>query len=455
MTWRAPSQRSATRRRALGLLAVAFAVPGLAGSGCGKILGVDGYRVAPPDAGLPRAEAGPTGPCGGYRFDADPACGSCLLGQCCDELTRCRADKTCGGWFACVATCAPEDYDCQGRCGQELKHTNRAIADLSVCRDRCYAPGGDGGGGCHSATLVSAMWGGAPCAACVAQKCDEIGRRYASTPEAMKQSACFLEQDLFTPTPAKLVECSTWWLTPVVPVAQEWQYCAGLTCGLECRMGRWLDCAGHFLYRFSKSASVHVRARVVNVGDVNTAVAYPRARLRACNRTDPLCATPVAEAAALTDTDGYTNIVLAGGFAGYFEVTTEKGDVGLYVPASPMVQDTSLIVVGPNPATGPNPASAPTVPSRPGSGTVQVLLFDCLGSNVRDGTLEASSGVVLYGAATTPEPRALGITSGWVVDATPGVVDLRGLKDGVLIGREQVPVRADTTTWISMLPVQG
>jgi hypothetical protein len=121
--------------------------------------------------------------------------------------------------------------------------------------------------------------------------------------------------------------------------------------------------------------------------------------------------------------------------------------VGIYVPSHRILKDTFLVVPVPLRST----LSVPE--HEPGLGLVNLLLFDCQGANVRDGRFETVSGRIIYTNPSDDGTRAAGPTFGWAIDAAPGLVEVRAYKDDLFVAAEQVPVRADTVTYMTLLPI--
>jgi hypothetical protein len=227
---------------------------------------------------------------------------------------------------------------------------------------------------------------------------------------------------------------------------QEWQFCVGGTCSLPCGMGERLGCVSAYAYPSPPGTVARVTLWASAQSSLFNGEPHVRAFVRACARTDLDCARPMAT--AHTDGQGYAEMELptpGAGFTGYFEVTTEDGTTGLFVPSYAIKTD-SLVIA-------PVPAGDTRVAPQEGPRSVRLWLFDCLGAFVRDGRFETSTGQVVYDAPSDKGAHAAGSTTGWVLDAAPGLVEVRGYKDDLLVALEQVPVRAGMTTVIGMLPI--
>src|SRR5438046_2040267 len=103
--------------------------------GCGKILGLDDYRVAPK---APQAEAGPyriDAECGGFGFTT-AECTACIGNACCPEGRACANDPTCQLFVSCDGKCNPDDEKCLGQCATGVigMRESEAVADFVSCR---------------------------------------------------------------------------------------------------------------------------------------------------------------------------------------------------------------------------------------------------------------------------------------------------------------------------------
>jgi hypothetical protein len=433
-----------------------FVVPlgvALAASGCGLLIGADEYAVASGGAAGTGAE-GPGGApadsgevrCGGYRYTPDPSCDACVPRECCEELAACRAEPECGPYEACISECRPEDADCHAACAAASTRSSAAMANVFRCKARCP--------GCLRPTEVGARVGGASCGECYQRICAlQFARAFEDCPECTETAACLLEQNLaHDPTPAKLVQCGSYWLAPSTPALQDFLICAGAGCPADCGLGTSLGCVGKYTYRPALSGSTVLLRLLVKEGvNLVQTSALNGASVRACRLQDVDCAEPLAGPVIATDGEAELTVPITGGwgFNDYLEVTLADGTVSLYRVPHPIAKDTLLPVPGLPPADVDWPPES-------GLGAAQVHVSDCLGANLLHGSVEADSGTVWHftpsGFARTP--AAEGMTLAWLTDVTPGLVKVSVYsQDGKVTHETRVPIRAGAWTFAGMLPL--
>src|SRR5262245_47587720 len=122
--------------------ALALAVGGLvAGSGCGKIAGIDEYSTC--------SSAGPNGECRPTRITfADSACRDCMAAKCAPEVAACESEPECVQLAACSFQCGSgDDGRCMNECwrgrgtSQATPATSRLFSCGTSCTNDCFGCG--------------------------------------------------------------------------------------------------------------------------------------------------------------------------------------------------------------------------------------------------------------------------------------------------------------------------
>jgi hypothetical protein len=434
-----------------------FVVPlvaALAAWGCGLLIGADEYAVASGGAAGTEAE-GPGGApadsgevrCGGYRYTPDPSCDACVPRECCEELAACRAEPECGPYEACISECRPEDADCHATCAAALTRSTAAMANVFRCKARCP--------GCLRPTEVGARVGGASCGECLQRLCADSIAAYEDCPECVEAEACVIEQNLHpAPNPAKIAECGSTFDSALSPARRDFLLCT-LGCATECGLGQALDCVGDYTYRPYSQTSAVIRALVADDVGLVAPNLLSGASVRACRLQDVTCDAPLAGPVVAGDGEAEIMVPFTGfwGFNGYLDVTLADGTVSLYRVPQPIGKALSLFVPGLPLLTL---AAGVDWPPAPGLGAAVLVVYDCVGGVLLNGSVETDSGTVWHytpsGFARTL--AAEGMTFAWLADVAPGLIEVSVKSpNGRLTHRTQLPIRAGAQTYAPMFPL--
>jgi hypothetical protein len=154
-------------------------------AGCRDVLGIGGYGIFEPEAGIrdagngprdadvkldatidaqptpsPTPETGPTEPStytgkNGTVY-ASAVCGECIDMKCSAEASACASDLACRDLSACLALCMKSDKDCPARCNLSTRRTTPMSA-LTVCAAL----------NCDACEAGHATYGGLYCQSCL------------------------------------------------------------------------------------------------------------------------------------------------------------------------------------------------------------------------------------------------------------------------------------------------
>jgi hypothetical protein len=160
---------------------LALALLAFGSAGCGKILGVDEYRVATP----PAKDAGSM-----PIIPTNTPCGACVAAHCASELDQCRQDELCTGWERCMARCTPGDGACEHACFTTTGQTNGKMGNISACTlQRCSDE-------CKATGIMSAYAAG--CSAAIRTNCQPQLSACAGDANCLKFTRCLSETNCLT-----------------------------------------------------------------------------------------------------------------------------------------------------------------------------------------------------------------------------------------------------------------
>lgn len=215
-------------------------------SACGKILGVDDYRIAPNIGGghSTLSDGGRySNRCSSVSYKSE-SCSQCVADSCCAEATACSQDPGCAAMIQCLENCAgPDDHTCRGMCNLTiwLSELDRLSA-LVQCEARRA---------CDSCTSARVVEGGGECDACFAERCPEVNAAFSRDADAIQFSRCNCNSDFRVGSTHPLADCPCTQFSGGQHDWNEVQYCAGLNgdagggvCAAACNPNADWTCLG-------------------------------------------------------------------------------------------------------------------------------------------------------------------------------------------------------------------
>jgi hypothetical protein len=384
---------------------VAQAALSLAGLGCGQLLGVDQYKVAPesPEEDA-RASAPPQ-----VSYD-DAACGACMEQRCAPETEACTGDAACDPWHRCWAACPVGDGACRHACYDGLPRTNGVMGAIRVCAVR----------ECSEACRPSAVDNMSPeCEACAIEQCPAQTAACSGDPGCLGMLGCWFESGHVTaPDPVKATGCNDAHGAYAAVIDEnvatqnaymDYAICFVLACADRCGYGERVDCGNYTFVPPRAPVQVTVRVHESNWSEV-PGRAFRDVEVRACDaRFDTDCMTPLDRGD--TNADGRVTLTIpASALRVSFQVEVEQEGVRVpmiwYPPWTPQV-DTELSL-NVHPAahldrSGLDPPSG--VRWTAGTGFVSVAARDCVGAPALDVTFslrDGDPGVIVAHAPGSP-----------------------------------------------------
>lgn len=302
----------------------------VATAGCVQILGLhdrseatdggSGANDSVFEAGRGGSSTAVAGQCG-ELLHSSASCASCMDQSCCAEARACAGDAACREASDCLASCA--DATCRAQCAAFYTLPDSLIA-LRACRVRaCAAP-------CESSCgeFASAL---PACQACEEASCCSQGTTCATDTTCAALSLCV----------------SNCFGAASCPTACETKYSQGAT-----DYGAWFNCTDQCAsvcqpgQSWSCLDSPIIWPKPTAVGNVTFSVTFVNftseqpfvgATVKACNKLDFSCATPLDR--ATSDATGLVSLTVptgTSGFDGYLDVT--GGSVGgTGAPAFPAI----------------------------------------------------------------------------------------------------------------------
>jgi len=420
---------------------------------CGKILGVDEYRVA---GGGPATRT--DGSAGLIQY-ADATCRQCVAKSCVAEQSDCEHDATCTTFASCLLGCDKTNGHCLYDCEQDLKEVNQTASRLMACSFH------DCPGQCFS---CGAVYSGITreCAKCAIEDTASGGLCDLTT-QCLFDPACngFLSclaglcKKFGAPDPECRLVCGSKYPSEARAFYRGVGTRFQLGCQNQCLGSQAWDCIQPTVWPPKSGPRAKLTLHTPPSG---ADASLSSIRVRACKGADIVCADPVGD--ENTDLSGAVtfDVDQAEGMAGayYFELY-EPGAAApflIYDPLQPIVGDITLWVPD---ATWSNVAPLDAIVASQGGsrdtttrGTVVAMIATCIGAYADllvaspQITMSASSGDPPY-YELPPNTSATGggVASFANVPAPSTSIVVRRL--GTKIAGAVVPVRAGVLTFIS------
>jgi hypothetical protein len=303
----------------------------LVGPGCKQLLGLhergelveagtEGTEMPDaesPDVGADRDHPNPAvGQCGSQNHPSQ-ACADCVDRNCCAEATACHDDPSCSLESDCLFQCG-DDGACRARCIQFYNRSEPLLAE-SACREKSCSTecrlscGGFG---------YNAVPG---CDTCIQSKCCQVAFACAKNFDCLALDRCrtnCLPGSISCPP-----QCDTTYPKGTNDYGA-WLDCLqnDNACGPKCQSGRNWQCLGtSIVWPKPKGAAKFTFS--VTIVDLLSENPYAGALVKACNKFDALCASPIDQ--QMTDGEGLVSLTVpagSSGFNGYLDIT--GGDKG-------------------------------------------------------------------------------------------------------------------------------
>ncbi len=413
---------------------------------CEQVLSIDGaVSIAPGSAcGLPVAAG---------------ACQSCVASSCCAEATACAAEQECSDFESCVLGCGP-DYVCRTQCnvthqpgpGKTVPTFDQCVA--TSCNQAC-------GTQCGLTASPSSPDAAAACSECITGKVCSPVQACASSLECAIVERCV--------SGCRTVDCHDTCLAnddAGLFTAVE----VGLigACLRQCQLGNLWTCVGGVSWPLAPAGVNTVDFSVV---DSSTNAPVPDPVVKACNKTDLDCASPVASTTGssmgLGTLDMPSHAAVGLGFGGYYDIdATAHGEMHWLVFASSPLTEAQAsfmwtVLSQSNLAT--LLGSAGLMPMA-GMGHVAVGAVDCLVSNASDVVVTATTGsgmdlsaqrYYLAGGALSKIATATDLTGyAFFFNVPPGSVTVTATPRalGRVSSTQIINVRASTVSSVVALP---
>ncbi len=245
--------------------------------------------------------------CSAPTFASGPACGACLVDQCCAELTACEADPLCRSLLECTAACT--DDACRTQC-EAMSKLDEASAALAACEaSRCDGTCGLACGGAGAPVTGCLSCASACCAEGKAYRGDLAGQRLRACRGTCPKGdfACSEACSNTHPEGAHLERAA--------------RECVARACGAA---GDW-SCIGNVERR--KSSTEGSIVFFVAVSDATTLEPLKGVTAKSCAASDVDCQAPLSTATTSTQGQVALTILLApekgvDAFAGFVELTS-------------------------------------------------------------------------------------------------------------------------------------
>jgi hypothetical protein len=290
----------------------------LATAGCVQILGLHDRTES--DSVVPEGGAPVAGECGALQHSS-ASCASCMDHSCCAQARACGSDPACQEASACLAACI--DDGCRAQCAVFYSLPDTLVALRSCRAQQCAAPCGSSCG-----EFASAVPG---CQACLDSSCCSEGTACASDTSCAELNLCV--SNCFGPASCPANCQSTFPLGTT-----DFGTFLGCTneCATACQPGQSWACLDSPI-RWPKPSGVGTITFSVTFVDFSAEAPYVGATVKACDKLDYACATPLAQ--STTDTTGLVGVTVPAGLAGfdgYLDVSGgNDGDAGSDAPAFP------------------------------------------------------------------------------------------------------------------------
>jgi hypothetical protein len=333
------------------------------------------------------------------------ACASCASASCCAESSACAADSTCSLYESCLGDCNG-DPACRSHCA--IDHpvgTASDVSALSAClADRCESDCGlrcgalagwqvepDAAVACANCLAANACSTTKACATSV--ECDAIHRCILACPTLDCMQACQTSHgvtiDYGNPVDAG---------APVDSSGAAWSASAQAlngVCASACATGGYWECVGKVSWPVPKSntATIHFWAK-----DYSDTGALADIGVSVCDTSDVDCSTPARSGA--TGPTGEVSLAFANinslnrnlGFTGYLKFSSQQYLPGQLFWGFPLSEpDFFLYGTSVTPASFQAIIAAENVSLDPSRSALNVVVFDCLGSQAPDVTVNVSS----------------------------------------------------------------
>jgi hypothetical protein len=389
-----------------------------------------------------------------------PSCVACETVACDTARAACTREPACNSLYKCLrAQCAPGDPACRAQCEQsnDVAANGAVYRELDLCRRASCAADCYGGSGFGAALNPSCGCMDKHCAkqmlACVAS--GVATKKDAGACE--RRLACLAEQ----PTPDGFIECVGQHGGAVEADAlldcMRKASCTDATTKKACPLGEGeLACTSNFVYGRTRAPDV---AFTFGVEDFEGKPVVG-AKVTACN--PPVCAKGCAGVSDLTKADGRVTLrvpMANGGFDGCVHVDPPIE----YMPVNVMTgrrihfDEASLLTLALQEDLFSLYAVQAGVDLIPGRGHVIVSIHDCLWGRVSGASLNELPGAKLaYLDGVTVVPSGMATTATGAaayVNVEPGPHELTVTKNGAVIARQTIVVRAGELTDANIYPL--
>lgn len=364
---------------------------------CEQVLSIDGpIHVAPHEACGLEVPAG--------------SCQACLASSCCSQATACEKVPACAAYETCVLACG-SDYACRTQCavdhdvtqGPEVPALDQCV--VTACNDACGMSCGITAAPSvpDAAITCEACMAGRPCAAAQAcgasLECETIEHCVPTCSTVDCHDTCLAMDDAGTFTALEVALISS--------------------CYKECNLGNFWLCVGHVAWPLAPAGVNEVDFKVKDSTSGNGLVG---ASVKACDKTDPGCGTPAAQATSDGAGQGILRLpaheAVGLGFQGYYDIEAPQEVPWLIFSSSPITQArvpfnwTVLSQTAFQTLT-----SSANVALDPTRGHIAVAAVDCL--------LSPASGVIVSATGIDAKTKSLYLSGGALV-ANTGQTDITG-----------------------------
>jgi hypothetical protein len=349
------------------------------------------------------------------------------------------------------------------------------LAGCQYDYDKLYEHGSEGDAGSMlSSTKLIAKWiGNMPldqdCITCAEQECEAENAACLADPQCVAYTECVAA----TPNPAGQAACRAQfagWVNEAATVRQRdlsgpyGQCVFRFRCTPQCTDDSELWCLGGYTMPNTSATEVPLSLYLVDAIDQMTPVA--NARVRACNAQNAReCSETGADAAGVTDANGFVKLQLPASFSrsftGYLEITGAGRYPTLLKFSTNFAEPTTQVVSVVGEASFKFGLSSASIVTDDTRGMLQLRMLGCQGAGVKGAFFSLAQEVagtrtwyIVNGLPKLDNVGTAPVGSGGIIDIPEGTVTVDAkTSDGKLIGAADAPVRAKFMTVVIYAPL--